>query len=99
VGARRATTTTTVTMSAIAHTPATIHAARWFGAMSGRAAASPPDGAPHAGQNLARALSCAPHLAHAAPASGAPQALQNLPVDSAPQAGHFWVAGLAIGES
>jgi hypothetical protein len=85
-------------MSAITQTPATIHAARWLGATRGRAAAPPPAGVPHSGQNFARALSFAPHLPHAAPPRGAPHVLQNLPVDSAPQAGHFWVVGLGIGE-
>ena len=90
-----------VTSSATRHTPATIQAPRWFGATPApaRAGRAPPAGVPHSGQNRDRAESFAPHEAHTAPPSGAPQVLQNLPVDSAPQAGHFRVSGLAIAEN
>jgi len=80
----RPTAIATAASAAAAATAATIQGVRSPAPRAGRDFA----GAPHSGQNLARADRAAPHLAQAWwSVRGPPPAMQKPPVDSAPQAG------------
>jgi hypothetical protein len=54
----------------------------------------PATGVPQSAQNLARADNVAPQEEQVAGVNEAPHSEQNLPEVIAPQAGHFWVAGV-----